>query len=936
MKQVYSRMFMLALLLLFFSKSNYAQLTATITSVTNPSCNSYCNGSATVTASGGTAPYTYSWTPSSQTTATATNLCAGTYTVMVIDAIPDTVTVTVTLTQPPALSVTTSANPSFCNAPNGSIYTTVAGGTPPYNYQWAPTGTPTANVFNLAPGTYWVTVTDSHNCTATASATVISAPVPSANAGSDVTVCPGGSTTLTGTAMFGSPPYTYMWSGPVFATTQQLVVTPTSTSTYTLTITDSNGCTANDVVTVYVQPLLTLSFSSSPATCSQSNGMVSVAASGGVQPYSYLWSNSSTNDTLFNQSAGVYSVTVTDAGGCTSNGQGAISNANGPSVTMTSVTQPACYLSTNGTATASVTGNGPFNYAWNTTPVQTSATVTGLPAGNYFCTVTDVNNCVTTAPLTLAQPPQLYLGAQQAGPANCTTGGTAIAWAGGGVPPYSFSWSNSMTGDTITGLAPGTYSVTVSDNSGCTSTGSVIVPQMMATLVEGRVYADYNNDCVFNNTDLPVPNQYVLIQPGGYWATTDANGNYHAWVYNTGAYTVMSYYNWFSPYTTTLCPANLQYSININSLCDTIANMDFAAGQSASVQDMRVSLTAGVARPGFMQGVYLNYVNVGTLPVSNVVLTLAYDSILGYVNAAPSPSVNQQAYLEWNIGTVQPGQTGAVNVTLQVPTLANGGYIGRQLHYLASVLPIAGDTMPADNTMPSMRIITGAYDPNEKIAASATMDSLGRIAPSDSVLAYTIFFQNTGSDTAFNIVVEDTLSPYLYPGSVVPGGSSHPYTFDMSGNGLMRFTFHNIMLPDSNVNEPASHGYVNYTVKTRANLPAGTTIENTAYIYFDFNPAIVTNTTSDMIWVNVTTGVMTNGAAPVSLYPNPTSGMLNIETTSKAMTVEVFNAIGEVVTYQQVNAGTTKVDLSGKENGVYFVKVTTAEGSVMKKVVLQR
>lgn len=945
MKRIYTRCCVILFACLFFAFEGKA-LTVTIINSTPVTCFAVCNGTATCQANGGTGPYSYLWTPSGATMATVTNLCPGTHIVTVTDATSATATATVTITQPPPITITMSTTSTSCNNfCNGTATGTPVGGVPPYTYMWSPSGGTTPTASGLCAGAYTITVTDSYGCTAS-NATQITQPTGlTVNAGIDQSICYGGSATLTGTVSGGVAPYTYLWQASSYtATTQTATASPTITTTYTLTVTDANGCTGTDMVIVTPSQILSLSFSSYNATCNQANGAISVSPSGGAAPYTYLWANSTTNDTNINLPAGLHAVTVTDANGCTNTGSGAISNSTGPVLSISSSTNPNCYNATNGSATVNVTGSPQaYTYLWNTTPPQTTATVSNSGAGIYYCTVSDTNNCQSSISVTFVQPPQLYLGAQVLSGSNCTNNGSASAWASGGVAPYNFVWSNSMTGDTVNGLSAGSFSVIVTDNMGCTATGSVTITTINATLVEGRVYNDMNANCVFDAGDVPLPNQVVYIYPYYNYCITDAAGNYHFYSALPGSYNVVVAYSYAAPYVTGFCPANNILPINIASLCDTVSGVDFSRTVIPGMQDLRI--TMGLQhinpRPGFNETVYLYYWNVGTVAVPNATIDLVYDSIMGFVSSSQTPSINNQAHLEWNMGTVQPGQSGIVTATLLCPTIQNGGYLGRPLNFFTSINPTSGEQTPLDNVDNELHHIIGSWDPNEKSCYAAGMDSAGNITTADSILSYTIHFQNTGTDTAFNVYVEDTLSQYLDPATITPGASSHPYTMQLSGSGLVRFNFYNILLPDSNHNEPLSNGFVEFTIKTKPGLLPGTTIENTAFIYFDFNPAVVTNTTSNTIILNSPLSIPQNDLKEISAYPNPFDQSVTLTVPAnyqnKNCEVVLTDVEGRIVTAQQKQNGNSIIIQRGQlDAGIYFCTIR-CEGELIgnKKLIIK-
>lgn len=168
--------------------------------------------------------------------------------------------------------------------------------------------------------------------------------------------------------------------------------------------------------------------------------------------------------------------------------------------------------------------------------------------------------------------------------------------------------------------------------------------------------------------------------------------------------------------------------------------------------------------------------------------------------------------------------------------------------------------------------VIGSFDPNDKQAFPRGFGEVNYIEQNIPI-EYKIRFQNTGTDTAFNVVVQDELSPYLNPASLRPGSSSHPYRLEVQGDNLLRFHFDNIMLPDSNVNEPASHGFVKFWIEQQPDNPLGTVIENNAGIYFDFNEPVITNTVTHTVGTDFvivsTVETQLPEAASLEVLPNP-------------------------------------------------------------------
>ena len=472
---------------------NQPTVLAGTTSVTNVSCNAGANGTATVTPSGGTGPYTYLWSAAtgSQTTATATGLTAGSYSVTITDANACTKTITgILVTQPSAFTVGTSQTNIACNGgANGSASVTVSGATGPYTYSWSPSGGTAATASGLVAGTYTVTITDANACTTTRSFSITQPTALSASAGGGQTnvSCFGGSNgTATVAPTGGTPSYTYSWapSGGTAATATGLAA-----GTYTVTVTDANACQTTRTFTI-TQPSTALSAAtgggSTNVSCNGgSNGTATVAPTGGTGAYTYSWAPSGgTAATATGLAAGTYTVTVTDANNCQATRTFTITQpASALNTTAGSKTDVSCNGGANGTATVSPTGGtGPYTYSWAPSG-GTNATATGLAVGVYTVTVTDANGCQGIKSFTITQPTALTLSAGTQNNVSCNGGsnGTAKVNVSGGTPSYTYSWAPSGgTAATATGLAAGTYTVTVTDANACQKTLSFTITEPTA------------------------------------------------------------------------------------------------------------------------------------------------------------------------------------------------------------------------------------------------------------------------------------------------------------------------------------------------------------------------------------------------------------------------------------------------------------------------
>ena len=456
-----------------------SDLSLNINSV-NISCNGDFDGFAMVIATGGTPPYSYLWNTGS-TTGGIAGIGAGTYTVTVTDATGCSETASVTLTEPPPIVINISTTNASCGNNDGSLTASASGGVPPYSYAWN-NGENTATINNLAPGTYFLTVTDANNCTNTAVAQILGGDGFTIEIVSENVSCYGAKDGFAiANIIGGTPPFTFQWN--TGATTAMINNLPPGQ--YFVTVTDADGCTEMASVIITGPPPIVLSISKTNETCAGNNdGTATIAVlSGGTPPFSYQWNTGATTAIINNLPPGTYSVTVTDANGCTKT---AMVTIGGPPPIVLSISKmnETCAGSNDGTASVVVSSGGmpPFDYLWNTG--QTSSSITNLPPGTYSVTVTDANGCVAVGSTTVNPGSNLSIFISSSD-VSCNGGndGSATVNATNGTAPFSYSWSNGQSAQSIFNLTAGTYSVTVTDSNGCVAVASVIITQPAPMLV---------------------------------------------------------------------------------------------------------------------------------------------------------------------------------------------------------------------------------------------------------------------------------------------------------------------------------------------------------------------------------------------------------------------------------------------------------------------
>lgn len=431
--------------------------------------------------------YTYAWSPGtglddqfaqnpvSNTTATTE------YVVTVTDGIcvaSDTVTIRFYT----GYDVNVFGQNIGCNGnSDGNAVSVPNGGVLPYNFIWntgqTASGVLTDTLYDLNAGTYYVTVTDNNGCDASDSIVITVPPPLLVNAVANDVSCFGesnGSALATGTG--GTTPYNFLWSnGDMLALADSVVA-----GNYQVTLTDGSGCLAFDTVNVLQPAAMASSITVADVSCYRyTDGSATVNVSGGNAPYSYLWSDSQTTATATALSAGTFIVTITDDSNC-AHVDTAIVNQPDSFGIVVAVTDVSCFNGSDGVASASVLGDTVnYQFLWNSNPTQSTATATGLPAGNVLLVVTDTNVCSINSLVTIGSPQQMELAAsaQDALCFSVANGSAEVHVVSGGTSPFDYLWSNTLTDSSITGLAANDYFVTVTDANGCAEFDTVTVSE---------------------------------------------------------------------------------------------------------------------------------------------------------------------------------------------------------------------------------------------------------------------------------------------------------------------------------------------------------------------------------------------------------------------------------------------------------------------------
>lgn len=499
------------------------------TSTTPATCGN-ANGGASVTPTG-TGPYTYSWSPGGATTAAIANVAGGNYTVTVTSqGGACTETASVTVAESGGITLSASSTPASCEVNNGTASVSVTAGTGPFNYVWSPGGATTTAISNLGPGDYTVTVTGANNCSSTATVTVDAPNFISLSVNATATSCGNTNGSASTTITAGTGPFTYLWS-PGGATTTS--VSGLASGNYSVVVTGSGGCQASETFTIGASTALSVTPSTTAASCNQNNGSASVSVTGGSGSYTYLWSNQATTNSISGVATGNYNVTISDGQGCTET-ETILVPQNTTLTGSAATTEVQCGQTNSGAIDLSVSGGTPgFTYSW-APGGATTQDLNGIAAGDYTVTVTDAGGCQFIATYTVDSENSMTV-ASNVEHETCKGyhDGSIDLTVTGSNGPFTYLWTpgNTTTQD-LSGLQGGNYSVVVTDQStGCSDTQTfniqdgynfpVSISQDVDTLTATTAP---NYQWYFNGVLIPGANSqsYVMTLGGNYYCVVSS------------------------------------------------------------------------------------------------------------------------------------------------------------------------------------------------------------------------------------------------------------------------------------------------------------------------------------------------------------------------------------------------------------------------------
>lgn len=437
------------------------------------------------------------------------------------------------------------------------------------------------------------------------------------------------------------------------------------------------------------------------------------------------------------------------------------------------------------------------------------------------------------------------------------------------------------------------------------------------SVVSGKTYMDVDESGTYNTGDIILKDRYVKTDSLDYWAVSNYEGNYKFFIYDSAAVQLQTVPDSIEYYT---IEPYLGYELFPNLESDSINNNDFRFIADTFLVDLQTELVLSGAHPVFGASGYISVYNAGTLPATNVYVKLYNDTLYqSFEYGSPEYEEFNSDFTLWIIDTIQVLSGTGPSFQILIPT--DWTLLGDTIHARSEVWCDIIDYTPLNNTDTTFKLVTSSYDPNQITAEPAGETEWGYVDPETKQLVYLIEFQNNGNDTADLVVVIDTLPKEIIPGEILILGSSHSYTLQIEEPGILKWTFNNIQLVDSATNEAESKGYVLYKANLIDSLPLGTRFGNTAFIYFDVNPPIITNTAYTTLDEYIPLPIDNDLAnASFRIYPNPASDFVFLE-TDVANWYSMSNFQGQLIQEGSLQQGLNRIDLKNVGQGLYTIQL---------------
>ncbi len=650
-----------------------------------------------------------------------------------------------------------------------------------------------------------------------------------------------------------------------------------------------NTCNINPTITSIVQPdCLNVTGSVQLSNLPASNWAINLSLNGVNLP---VINGSGSTTVLTNLAQGNYSFTVTE-GVCSSQLQSFVLN----SVEGITVSMQAAYADFNNDGVTNV--GDVINYQITVTNTSCNLPITDI-------TVENTNLNLSGGPLVSLAPlasdnstfTAFYVLTQEDINAGMVTNSILV--------------QGTLNGSTVQNDYASTTALSLSDG------------------IKLNVFLDSNNNGIQDGTEqnITVGDFNYQINNGSIHNVTSSNGMLYLYESNPSN-------NYNVGFT-----LNSLFSSNYSVTPSSYTNLTVASGTGVSTYNFAVTalpfndisafiIPLGQPRPGFthIQIIYVS--NNGNQPIPSGTLTFTHDPVVTISSISVSGTTPISNGFTYDFGTILPNQIISIYVYMTVPTIPSVS-LGQILSNSATVTAPANDFYLANNSYEINQVIVGSYDPNDKQESHGGRIEFDEFS-TDDYLTYIIRFENTGTAEAINVRVEDVLDSQLDETTIRMVAASHDYVLDRVGTHLT-WKFDGINLPPSVPDTQIGHGFITFQIKPKAGFAIGDIIPNTAEIYFDFNPAIVTNTTTTEFVETLSNSnfAFTN----LNFFPNPVKNSLTISNALIIDSVEITSVLGQKIITLKVNNLQTDIDFSGISNGIYFVKVTSEGQEKTIKIV---
>ena len=715
--------------------------------------------------------------------------------------------------------------------------------------------------------------------------------------------------------------------------------------------------------------------------CNGDNGAVIATVENGVSPYSFNWSDGSTGSEIYGLSPGTYTVTVVDNTGATSsatcevffggmppNGTNLLQNIGFPGLA------PCTGECNGGVRLYLLRQSG--GYSISTSPnlnvVQSPIWSSGEPDNvSYYeryevlgacagqTVQLNVNNSCGSGNASFTVPaliePTIALGevtGSCTGANNGTISGEVTvvttptisedSWSlravddqGLEVPPtMNTSFDVGTEAFQIVGLHPGDWTLrfTSIESMGsaqqpCVIEVPVTIPDLgtACATVSGTVHYETDVDCIQDGVEVGIPYQLLKAMPGPVYGITAGNGDYSI-ALPYGSYALEQ----LNPDAVQLCPPAAPIAFTVSSGTNAVVNI---ADSTIAPFDLSVYALQGISRVGFPFTFSVRLINNTGASGENVSVTLDHDPLFTFISGTQG-AVASPGQVQWTIPVIAPFEQRWLQVTVQVPP--DPLLTGIVHNWSATATTTSNESNTTNNTYSEQGVIVASYDPNDKVGTANVSRSTEQFyLDQDLWIDYVVRFQNTGTDTAFTVVISDVIEEDLDIESLQILGASHAFTPSFGDTRELVFTFPNILLPDSTTDLLGSQGFVAFRMKPRAGLLPGDLIENSAAIYFDFNEPVITE--PSVLVAEIGTGFDREHENALRIFPNPAHDQVILSAgTERILRWSLFATDARLVRSGNVNGDQHPIALDGLAPGTYVIQAEVRTGTVLRAVLLKQ